>query len=153
MAQHSTGYTIVFSAIVCVVCGIGVASGDNTAIRSIISSWAEAMRTDVNLAGVLGVGAHRDNWGIKGAWYCYSDGSDSGTSCKGSDGKGTGAIPWNTTSSAMCMSGTMGTGSGKYAGIGFKVNSGPPGDMTAAGTWDGSKTVGFAITLTSGSSG
>jgi hypothetical protein len=94
-----------------------------------------------------------NNWDIKGAWYCYSDGSDSGNSCKGSDGKGTGAIPWNSTANAMCMSGTMGTGDGKYAGIGFKLNSGPPGDMTAAGTWDGSKTVGFAITLTSGSSG
>jgi hypothetical protein len=91
--------------------------------------------------------------GIKGAWYCYSDGSDSGTSCKGSDGKGTGAIPWNATSSAMCMSGTMGTGDGKYAGIGFKLNSGPPGDMAAAGSWDGSKLVGFAVTLTSGASG
>ncbi|HET9954639.1 MAG TPA: hypothetical protein VFQ61_09045, partial [Polyangiaceae bacterium] len=91
--------------------------------------------------------------GIKGAWYCYSDGSDTGTSCKGSDGKGTGAIPWNSTANAMCMSGTMGTGDGKYAGIGFKLNSGPPGDMTAAGTWDGSKLVGFAVTLTSGPSG
>jgi hypothetical protein len=91
--------------------------------------------------------------GIKGAWYCYSDGSDTGTSCKGSDGKGTGAIPWNATSSAMCMSGKMGTGSGKYAGIGFKLNSGPPGDMAAAGSWDGSKLVGFAVTLTSGASG
>jgi hypothetical protein len=92
--------------------------------------------------------------GIKGAWYCYSDGSDSGTSCKGSDGKGTGAIPWNTTATAMCMSGTMGTGDGKYAGIGFKLNSGPPGDMATPGTWDGSgKVVGFAVTLGSGPSG
>jgi hypothetical protein len=91
--------------------------------------------------------------GIKGAWYCYSDGSDSGTSCKGSDGKGTGAIPWNATANAMCMSGTMGTGDGKYAGIGFKLNSGPPGDTAAAGSWDGSKLVGFAVTLGSGPSG
>jgi hypothetical protein len=94
-----------------------------------------------------------NTWGIKGAWYCYNDGSDSSTSCKGSDGKGAGAIPWNTSSSAMCLSGTMGTGSGSYAGIGFKVNSGPPGDTAAPGTWDASKIVGFAITLTSGASG
>jgi hypothetical protein len=94
-----------------------------------------------------------NTWGIKGAWYCYSDGSDSGTSCKGSDGKGTGAIPWNATANAMCLSGTMGTGSGSYAGIGFKVNSGPPGDMTTPGTWDASKLVGFAVTLAPGSSG
>ncbi|HVY36868.1 MAG TPA: hypothetical protein VHM31_03005 [Polyangia bacterium] len=93
-----------------------------------------------------------NKWGIQGAWYCYSDGSDSGNSCKGSDGKGTGAIPWNSSSNAMCLSGTMGTGSGKYAGIGFKVNSGKPGSTAAPGTWDASKIVGFAITLTSGAS-
>ena len=63
------------------------------------------------------------------------------------------AIPWNTTSNAMCLSGTMGTGSGSYAGIGFKVNSGPPGSTAAPGTWNASSLVGFAITLTSGSSG
>ena len=94
-----------------------------------------------------------NTWGIKGAWYCYNDGSDSSTSCKGSDGKGAGAIPWNTSSSAMCLSGTMGTGTGSYAGIGFKVNSDPPGSTTTPGTWDASKLVGFAITLTSGASG
>jgi hypothetical protein len=94
-----------------------------------------------------------NTWGIKGAWYCYSDGSDSTISCKGSDNKGKGAIPWNTGSSAMCLSGTMGTGTGSYAGIGFKVNSGPPGDTAAPGTWNASNIVGFAITLQSGSSG
>jgi Glycosyl hydrolase family 12 len=94
-----------------------------------------------------------NTWGIKGAWYCYSDGSDSGNSCKGSDGKGTGAIPWNASSSAMCLSGTMGTGPGSYAGIGFKVNSGPPGSTAAPGTWPASNIVGFAITLAPGASG
>ena len=94
-----------------------------------------------------------NTWGIKGAWYCYSDGSDSSISCKGSDGKGAGAIPWNSSSSAMCLSGTMGTGTGSYAGIGFKVNSDPPGSTTTPGTWNASNLVGFAITLTSGASG
>jgi hypothetical protein len=94
-----------------------------------------------------------NTWGIKGAWYCYSDGADSTISCKGSDGKGAGAVPWNAGSSAMCLSGTMGTGSGSYAGIGFKVNSGPPGDTAAPGSWNASSIVGFAITLQSGSSG
>ena len=94
-----------------------------------------------------------NTWGIKGAWYCYSDGSDSGTSCKGTDGKGAGAIPWNASSSAMCLSGTMGTGAGSYAGIGFKVNSGPPGSTTTPGTWNASNIVGFAITLAPGASG
>jgi hypothetical protein len=94
-----------------------------------------------------------NTWGIQGAWYCYSDGSDSGNSCKGSDGKGTGAIPWNASSSEMCLSGTMGTGSGSYAGIGFKVNSGPPGTTATPGTWNASNIVGFAITLAPGASG
>ena len=94
-----------------------------------------------------------NTWGIKGAWYCYSDGADSTISCKGSDSKGTGAIPWNAASSAMCLSGTMGTGSGSYAGIGFKVNSGPPGSTATPGTWNASSIVGFAITLAPGASG
>ena len=94
-----------------------------------------------------------NTWGIKGAWYCYNDGSDSTTSCKGSDNKGAGAIPWNTSSSAMCLSGTMGTGTGSYAGIGFKVNSDPPGSTTTPGTWNAGSLVGFAVTLTSGASG
>src|SRR6185437_3722175 len=94
-----------------------------------------------------------NNWGIQGAWYCYSDGSDSTISCKGSNGKGMGAIPWNSSSNAMCLSGTMGTGSGSYAGIGFKVNSGPPGSTTTPGTWNASNIVGFAVTLAPGASG
>ena len=96
-----------------------------------------------------------NTFGIKGAWYCYSDGSDTsaGNSCKGTDGKGAGAIPWNATAGAMCLSGTMGTGSGKFAGIGFKVNSGPPGSTAAPGTFNASSLVGFAITIVSGASG
>ena len=94
-----------------------------------------------------------NTWGIKGAWYCYTDGSDSTNSCKGSDGKGTGAIPWNASSSAMCLSGTMGTGTSAFAGIGFKVNSGPPGSTAAPGTFNASTLVGFAITLVAGASG
>jgi hypothetical protein len=53
----------------------------------------------------------------------------------------------------MCLSGTMGAGSSKYGGIGFKVNSGPLGSTDTPGTWDASKIVGFAITLASGASG
>ena len=47
----------------------------------------------------------------------------------------------------------MGTGSGSYAGIGFKVNSGPPGSTATPGTWNASSLVGFAITLAPGASG
>jgi hypothetical protein len=94
-----------------------------------------------------------NKWGIKGAWYCYSDGSDSTTSCKGSDGKGMGAIPWTAASSAMCLKGKIGSGSGKYVGMGFKVNSGPPGGTDTPGAWNASGIVGFAVTLAPGASG
>lgn len=46
--------------------GTGVASADDQAIRATIAKWAEAMRTDVNLAGAIVVPGHRDNWGMKG---------------------------------------------------------------------------------------
>ncbi len=101
-----------------------------------------------------------NTFGIKGAWYCYTDGSDTsaGNSCKGSDGKGAGAIPWNAAAGAMCLSGTMGAANpnntpAKFAGIGFKVNSGPPGNTAAPGTYNASSLIGFAITVVSGPSG
>jgi len=85
-----------------------------------------------------------NQWGIKGAWYCYS--SDTSSPCHPE-----GVIPYNTTSKGMCLSGTIANGG--YDGLGFKVNSGPPGGKDTPGTWDGSKIVGFAITLTAGASG
>jgi hypothetical protein len=81
--------------------------------------------------------------GIKGAWYCYT--TDTSNACNK-----TGAIPWNSSSNAMCLSGTIVNGG--TALIGFKVNSGPPGS-TGFNAWDASKLVGFAITFASGSSG
>jgi len=83
-----------------------------------------------------------NKWGIKGAWYCYS--SDASHPCNK-----TGAIPWNATSKGMCMSGTN-TSSGTVL-MGFKVNSGPPGDSATPGKWDASQLAGFAITVASGS--
>src|SRR5450631_2396867 len=85
-----------------------------------------------------------NQWGIKGAWYCYS--SDTSSPCNP-----TGVIPWNSTSKGMCLSGSI--ASGGYDGIGFKVNSGPPGSTATPGTWNASSIVGFAITLTAGASG
>ena len=81
--------------------------------------------------------------GIKGAWYCYT--SDTSNACNK-----TGAIPWNSTSKGMCLTGSIDKNG--TAVIGFKVNSGPPGS-TGFNAWDASKIVGFAITFESGSSG
>ena len=134
--------------------GSGTGSGGSgTGSGGAGGSIAGCMNTKTDTINMDASGYVCNNtWGIKGAWYCYNDGSDTTTSCKGSDGKGTGQVPWNAASSAMCLSGKMGTGSGKYAGIGFKVNSGPPGGTDTPGTWDASQIAGFAITLTSGAS-
>jgi hypothetical protein len=85
-----------------------------------------------------------NQWGIKGAWYCYS--SDSSNACNK-----TGAIPYTSASNGMCLSGTL-ANSGT-ALLGFKVNSGPPGGGDTPGSWNASSIVGFAITMTSGASG
>jgi hypothetical protein len=84
-----------------------------------------------------------NKWGIQGAWYCYS--SDTSSPCNP-----TGVIPWNTAKSAMCLSGTIAAGG--YAGLGLKVNSGPPGS-TGFKSWNASSLVGFAITFVPGPSG
>ncbi len=85
-----------------------------------------------------------NQWGIQGAWYCYT--SDTSNACNK-----TGAIPWNASSSGMCLSGSI--ASGGTALMGFKVNSGPPGGTATPGSWNASQIVGFAVTLASGSSG
>jgi len=107
-------------------------------------SIAGCMNTDQSTINIDSSGYICNNqWGIKGAWYCYS--SDTSSPCHP-----TGVIPYNSTSKGMCLSGTI--ASGGYDGLGFKVNSGPPGGTDTPGTWDGSKIVGFAITLAPGAS-
>ena len=108
-------------------------------------SVAGCMNTDQSTINIDSSGFICNNqWGIKGAWYCYS--SDTSSPCNP-----TGVIPYNTTSKGMCLSGSIAAGG--YDGLGFKVNSGPPGGTDTPGTWDGSKIVGFAITLAPGASG
>ena len=46
--------------------GSGVSASDDAAMRARIDNWAQALHDDLNLAGIAGVGGHRDNWGIKG---------------------------------------------------------------------------------------
>jgi len=134
--------------------GVGNTGGNTTVGGASAGGSSGCTNTDASKINLDASGYVCGNTlGIKGAWYCYNDGSDTSTSCKGSDGKGAGAIPWNATAGAMCLSGTMGTGTGSYAGIGFKVNSDRPGSTTTPGTWNASTLVGFAITLTSGASG
>ena len=101
------------------------------------------MNTDMSSINIDSSGYVCNNqWGIKGAWYCYTD--DTASPCHTS-----GTIPWNATSKAMCVSGT--NAANKDVVLGFKVNSGPPGDSATPTTWDASKLVGFAVTLAPGS--
>ena len=94
-----------------------------------------------------------NKWGIKGAWYCYSDGSDSANSCKGSDGKGAGAIPWNQAAGAMCLSGTMGTGTASTPASGSRSTLRRPAAPPRRARGTRASIVGFAITLSPGASG
>jgi hypothetical protein len=122
----------------------GSATGGTTGTGGAAGSNG-CMNTDMSTINIDSSGYICNNqWGIKGAWYCYS--SDTSSPCNP-----TGVIPWNSTSKGMCLSGTI--ASGGYDGIGFKVNSGPPGSTTTPGTWNASNIVGFAITLTAGGSG
>ena len=45
-----------------------------------------------------------NQWGIQGAWYCYS--SDTSSPCSTAPG----AIPWTSASNGMCLSGTIASG-------------------------------------------
>jgi len=124
--------------------GATTGSGGSTGGGGQGGSIAGCMNTDMSTINIDSSGYICNNqWGIKGAWYCYS--SDSSHPCNK-----TGAIPYNATSKGMCMSGTQ-TSSGTVL-MGFKVNSGPPGDSATPGKWDASKLVGFAITVAPGAS-
>lgn len=93
-----------------------------------------------------------NQWAIQGAWYCYNDGSDSTNSCKGSDGKGQGAVPWNASQNAMCLSGSI--ASGGFAGIGIKLDQPSQADASFT-TWNANahNIIGFAVTFTGTSGG
>lgn len=116
-------------------------SGGSTGAGGMI---AGCMNTDQSSINIDSSGFICNNqWGIKGAWYCYT--GDTSAPCNK-----TGAIPYNATSKGMCMSGTNAAQADVV--MGFKVNSGPPGDSATPTTWDASKIVGFAVTLAPGAS-
>ncbi len=46
--------------------GAGTSDEEHKKMAAILANWAEALRTDWNLAGAAGIPGHRDNWGIKG---------------------------------------------------------------------------------------
>ncbi|HSY25530.1 MAG TPA: hypothetical protein VK841_25595, partial [Polyangiaceae bacterium] len=97
-----------------------------------------------------------NKWNISGAWYCFSDPNGSSTSCPP---PGTGIIPYNASSKAMCLSGTTSTAAASAmsygAALGMQLNSSDPfSDAGVAKAFNAKaqNIVGFAITI-SGSSG
>jgi hypothetical protein len=95
-----------------------------------------------------------NQWGIQGAWYCYSDPMGRSTNCPS---PGTGIIPFNPTSGGMCVSGTTAAtnnGAAFGAGIGFEFNNLTVSPTTKGPYNPSSKNiVGFAITVTGDSGG
>jgi hypothetical protein len=91
-----------------------------------------------------------NQWAIQGAWYCYADSTVTSNSCAGE-----GYIPFNTTSNAMCISGTTSTSQTAYTGaaIGLVLNQPQHGvDTKDPYNTTAKNIVGFAITI-SGSTG
>ena len=86
-----------------------------------------------------------NNFGMQGAWYCYTDGvAGSTSSCM------VGKTPYVASSTGMCLSGTTSTAAGAYgAGIGFSLNdSGGTAAVKSAYNAQMSNVVGFEITIT-----
>jgi hypothetical protein len=101
-----------------------------------------------------------NQWGIQGAWYCYTSPQTTSTAASGAPAcpaNTSGIIPFNATSNAMCMSGTTGgssDGADFGAGLGFELNNLVP-DPMAKNTFNATmkNVVGFAITVTGNSGG
>jgi hypothetical protein len=96
--------------------------------------------------------ACNNQFGIQGAWYCYAD--KAGTS----NCTGTGAIPYNMASNAMCINGTTSTSTDPSAafgaGLGLVLNQTSHLDQTKNPFNATSKNlVGFAITISGDSGG
>ncbi|HXT97618.1 MAG TPA: hypothetical protein VN853_15055 [Polyangia bacterium] len=85
-----------------------------------------------------------NEYGIQGAWYCYTDGMTQ-TNCT------TGTPPWNTSSGGMCLSGTsLGAVANTYgAAIGISLND-SGGTPDVKGSYDATahNIIGFEVTIT-----
>ena len=107
--------------------------------------------TDMSKINIDSSGWVCDNkWGIQGAWYCYADSTVTGSSCGP-----TGYIPYNSTSNAMCISGTTSTSQTAYTGAAIGLVLGQPSHGSTvknAFNAPAENVVGFAITV-SGSTG
>jgi hypothetical protein len=96
-----------------------------------------------------------NQWGIQGAWYCYTAPGTTVTTASGAPActpNVSGIIPFNSTSNAMCISGTSAggnTGADFGAALGFELNNLVP-DPTRKQAFNATmkNVVGFAITVT-----
>jgi hypothetical protein len=100
--------------------------------------------------------ACNNQWGIQGAWYCYQDPSIPVITggCAG-----TGVIPFNATSNAMCISGVTSNAAASTsvygAGIGLVLNQPAHGADAGKDAYNATakNIVGFAITISGDSGG
>ncbi len=98
--------------------------------------------------------ACNNQWNIQGAWYCYQDPSI--PVIAGGCG-GTGVIPFNATSNAMCISGVTSNAAASTtvygAGIGLVLNQPAHGADAGKNPVMDKSIVGFAITISGDSGG
>ncbi|MDP9000616.1 MAG: hypothetical protein M3O46_10945 [Myxococcota bacterium] len=101
--------------------------------------------------------ACNNQWGITGAWYCFSDTAGSSTSCPGGTA-GIGVIPINTAGNAVCISGTTAATTASSTAYGAAIavelnhpnpDAGPKSPFNA----QAKNIVGFAITISGDSGG
>jgi hypothetical protein len=91
-----------------------------------------------------------NNYGIQGAWYCYTDGMGT-SSCQG-----TGYVPYSASSSAMCISGSTSSppSSTIYgAGVGLVLNQAEHDVGKSPYNASSKNVVGFAVTIAGDSGG
>jgi hypothetical protein len=134
--------------------GIQDASVDRT-----MTADAAPACTNTNMASInidSSGWACNNQWGIQGAWYCYQDPS---IPVIAGGCAGTGVIPFNATSNAMCISGVTSNAAASTtvygAGIGLVLNQPEHGSDAGKDAFNATakNIVGFAITISGDSGG
>src|SRR5262252_4587084 len=138
----------------------GGGAGDASVPRADASDAAVCTNTDMTVINVDSSARICNNqWGIKGAWYCYEDPLTANPSCF-MNGTSTGINPF-IAGRGMCISGTTSNSPTAFtgAGVGMELNNIMPTPAskqpynTASPPGGGGAIIGFAITVTGDSGG
>jgi hypothetical protein len=132
--------------------GVGGSSSGSSA-----DGGLDCTNTNMSVINIDSSGwACNNQWAIQGAWYCYADTAGS------SNCGGTGFVPYNPTSNAMCISGMTSTSTAGAtafgAGLGLVLNeamhNAPKSPFNASTRPNNQPAiVGFAITVSGDSGG